>query len=214
MHIRACLTASKNLSEVAGVESRFLAIPDPIGFQFIDQLARFMEECSRDKPCVLVLNNLHWADDPTVALLQRLVERVRHEDSGSRLLIVLTMRDDDHRSKPLLEFLEDNSEARSLDELNLKRFGRPQIAELIQHVLQIDAVPSTFLDRLEERTAGNPLFIVGMLKVLQEEGIIHRDSRAGAFVAVENSQGWDCRWGFTRYCIVVFGFSMEEHEAC
>ncbi|MFL2858569.1 MAG: AAA family ATPase [Planctomycetota bacterium] len=88
---------------------------DPIGFQFIDQLARFMEECSRDKPCVLVLNNLHWADDPTVVLLQRLVERVRHEDSGSRLLIVLTMRDDDHRSKPLLEFLEDNSEAGSLD---------------------------------------------------------------------------------------------------
>lgn len=157
---------------------------DPIGYQFIDQLARFMEECSHDRPCVLVLNNLHWADDPTVALLQRLVERVRHEDSGSRLLIVLTMRDDDQRSKALVEFLEVNSDERALDELHLKRFGRPQIAELIQHVLQIDAVPSTFLDRLEERTAGNPLFIVEMLKVLQEEGIIHRDS-----------EGWSIRGG-------------------
>ncbi|MFL2858570.1 MAG: hypothetical protein ACJ0DK_09245 [Planctomycetota bacterium] len=43
---------------------------------------------------------------------------------------------------------------------------------------------STFLDRLEERTAGNPLFIVEMLKVLQEEGIIHRDS-----------EGWSIRGG-------------------
>ena len=157
---------------------------EPMGHQFIDQLARFMEECSHDRPCVLVLNNLHWADDPTVDLLERLVDRIREGDSKSRLMLVLTLRDDDQKSKSLEEFLNVNSGLGAIDELNLKRFGRPQIAELIQHVLQIDAVPSNFLDRLEERTAGNPLFIVEMLKVLQEEGVIHRDS-----------EGWTIRGG-------------------
>ncbi|OUU20075.1 MAG: hypothetical protein CBC13_11330 [Planctomycetia bacterium TMED53] len=157
---------------------------DPMGSQLIDQLALFIERCSEEKPCVVVLNNLHWADDSTVNLLQRLSERVLKEESASRLLLVLTMRDDDQKSPVLKEFLEKNSEAGTVDELALKRFGRPQIAELIQHVLQVDAVPSNFLDRLEERTAGNPLFIVEMLKVLQEEGIIFRDS-----------DGWSIRGG-------------------
>jgi tetratricopeptide (TPR) repeat protein len=158
--------------------------PEGFSQNFVDEVARFMELASREKPSVVVINNLHWADDPTVALLDRLTERILKPNSESKILVVLTMRDDDQRSPALQEFIDKYRDLSVVDELVLKRFGRPQIAELIQHVLQVEAIPATFLDRLEERTAGNPLFLVEMLKVLQEEGIIHR-----------NSEGWTIRGG-------------------
>ncbi|MEE2889022.1 MAG: protein kinase [Planctomycetota bacterium] len=146
--------------------------------RFMDRLAAFMEEASIEKPCVLVLNNFHWADDASVALLSRLLQRLQREESQGRVLIILTMRDDEQRSSAIVEFLEQEQSSKAIDELTLKRFGRTQIAELIHHVLQVEEIQSTFLDRLQERTGGNPLFIVEMLKVLQEEGIIQRDAEA------------------------------------
>ena len=152
--------------------------PDRERVRFMDQIASFLEESSAIKPCVLVLNNLHWADDPSIALLSRLQQKLQREGSQARILIIATIRDDEKRSAATEEFLEMVGASSSMSELKLKRFGRTQITELIHHVLQADEIPSTFLDRLEERTGGNPLFIVEMLKVLQEEGIIQRQGDA------------------------------------
>ncbi|MGE4619742.1 MAG: protein kinase [Planctomycetota bacterium] len=146
--------------------------------QFMDRLASFIEKSSAQKPCVLVLNNLHWADDASIALLSRLRQKLQQETSQGRVLIIVTIRDDEKRSAAIVEFLEKEHADRLLDELSLKRFGRTQITELIHHVLQVEEIQSTFLDRLQERTGGNPQFIVEMLKVLQEEGIIQRDGEA------------------------------------
>ena len=152
--------------------------------RFMDSLATFMEEASAKKPCVLVLNNLHWADDASIALLSRLRQRLQREENQGRILTIVTIRDDEKMSSAIVEFLEGEQANRTVDELSLKRFGRTQITELIHHVLQVDEIQSTFLDRLQEKTGGNPLFIVEMLKVLQEEGIIQRDG-----------EGWSIRGG-------------------
>ncbi len=152
--------------------------------RFMDSLAAFMEEASAENPCVIVLNNLHWADDASIALLSRLRQRLQREESRGRILIILTIRDDERKSAAIVEFLEGEQANRTLEELALKRFGRTQITELIHHVLQVDEIQSNFLDRLQEKTGGNPLFIVEMLKVLQEEGIIQR-----------NGDGWNIRGG-------------------
>ncbi len=152
--------------------------PDRDRVRFMDRIAAFLEESSSIKPYVMVLNNLHWVDDSSIALLSRLLQRIQREDSPAKIFIIATIRDDEQRSPVTSEFLDNLRESSSLDELKLKRFGRTQITELIHHVLQVEEIPSTFLDRFEERTGGNPLFIVEMLKVLQEEGIIQRQGES------------------------------------
>ncbi len=152
--------------------------PDRDRVRFMDRIAAFLEEASAIHPCVLVLNNLHWSDDPSIALLSRLIQRLQRDGSCGRMLVIVTIRDDEKRSAVTTEFLDGVRESSVVDELKLKRFGRTQITELIHHVLQVEEIPSTFLDRLEERTGGNPLFIVEMLKVLQEEGIIQRQGES------------------------------------
>ncbi|MEM7263306.1 MAG: protein kinase, partial [Planctomycetota bacterium] len=153
--------------------------PDKERLFFIDSLASFMIDAAAVKPCVFDVNNLHWADEATAELLGHLIDRIVNLEENLPtpipLMIVGTMRSDETLPDPVRTLLSKLREDESIREMPVHRFTRPQIAELIHNMLQIEEIPTPFLDRLEERTAGNPLFIVETLKGLQEEGIIARE---------------------------------------
>ncbi len=156
--------------------------PDKDRVYFVDRLAHFLIESAASQPFVMIINNLHWADEPSVELLGYLAtEMAKAQEaspSGLPLMLISTMRLDEQLSDPLRDLLKGMREEGKMRELTVRRFTRAQIAELIHHMLQIEEIPTSFLNRLEERTSGNPLFIVETLKGLQEEGIIHRDGAA------------------------------------
>ena len=54
-----------------------------------DSIASFLKTASQRQPLVLILDDLHWADKPSLLLLQF----VARELSGARLLLVGTYRD-------------------------------------------------------------------------------------------------------------------------
>jgi len=51
-----------------------------------DSITAFLKTASQRQPLVLVLDDLHWADQPSLALLQF----VARELSGARVLIIGT----------------------------------------------------------------------------------------------------------------------------
>ncbi|MGI8625985.1 MAG: AAA family ATPase [Geodermatophilaceae bacterium] len=55
---------------------------------------RLFREVSRETPLVLILDDAHWADRPSVLLLQRLARTLRDE----RLLLMVNHRDTEHES--------------------------------------------------------------------------------------------------------------------
>ncbi|MCA8959402.1 MAG: tetratricopeptide repeat protein, partial [Planctomycetes bacterium] len=151
--------------------------PDKERLYFIDGLANFIIDAAIAQPCVIDLNNLHWADEATVELLGHLIDRIAEVEAHGQLplMVMATMRSDETLPDALRSLLGRLREDDRVRELAVRRFTRPQIAELIHNMLQLEEIPRTFLDRLEERTGGNPLFIVETLKGLQEEGIIGRE---------------------------------------
>ncbi len=153
--------------------------PDKERLYFIDSLATFIVEAAAARPCVINLNNLHWMDDASAELLAQLVKAVGNADAQLPcelpLMLTSTMRSDESLPEGLRNILKELREDQRIHEIILRRFNRAQIAELIHHMLSVEEIPRGFLDRLEERTSGNPLFIVEILKVLQEEGIIARE---------------------------------------
>ena len=68
----------------------------PLSNHFSDSIANFLEGASQAKPLVLILDNLHWADRPSLLLLEFLAQELQR----GRLLVVGTYRDeeifDDH----------------------------------------------------------------------------------------------------------------------
>jgi predicted ATPase len=72
-----------------GLEAPLQLEPDQARFRLVDSITAFLKSAARRQPLVLVLDDLQWADHPS--LLQ--LEFVPKELAGTRLLVVGTYRD-------------------------------------------------------------------------------------------------------------------------
>ena len=77
------------LDKLDGVEPPPAMEPDQARFRLFDAITGFLKKASEESPFLLVLDDLHWADRPTLLLL----EFVARQLDGSRILIVGTYRD-------------------------------------------------------------------------------------------------------------------------
>ena len=81
-------------------------------------------------PITLLLDNLHWADAPSLSLL----EFVTQELTRSRLLVVGTYRDSDISKTPLLSTLGDLSRASEVQRVHLTGLSRTAIGEVAERM--------------------------------------------------------------------------------
>ena len=71
--------------------------PEQARFRLFDSITAFLKTASRSQPLAIILDNLHWADKPSL-----LLEFLAQEFSDSRLLVIGTYRDVDlSRQHPL-----------------------------------------------------------------------------------------------------------------
>ena len=142
---------------------------------FIERISQFFLDAAELNPYVLTINNLHWGDEVTVDLLAALADRIcEREAQGNavKILIVLSQRTDEPCPDALKSLIGRLKDSRRISEIHLRRLKRASLVEILQTILSLTEIPTPFLDRLEEKTGGNPLFIMETLKALQDEGIL------------------------------------------
>jgi serine/threonine protein kinase/tetratricopeptide (TPR) repeat protein len=155
---------------------------------FIDRITQFFLEVAERSPYVLTINNLHWGDEVTVELLGALVDRICEKEEGQerlKVMFVVSQRTDDRPLEALKGLWTRLKEAGCYQEILLRRLKRAHLVEILQTILNLNEVPSPFLDRLEERTGGNPLFVMETLKALYDEGIL-KNTGAGWSIKAAN----------------------------
>ncbi|WP_238487874.1 helix-turn-helix transcriptional regulator [Actinoplanes flavus] len=107
------------------------------------------------RPVVLVVEDLHWADRSTRDLIGFLVRSAR----VPRLLLVATFRTDElHRGHPLRPFLAELERVRGVRRHDLDRLDRDGTAELLGHLLGAEPDRPT-VDAVCQRAQGIPFFI-------------------------------------------------------
>jgi serine/threonine protein kinase/tetratricopeptide (TPR) repeat protein len=168
----------KLLPELTGKEGR---PKDPGGraYQekifFIDRISQFFIEAAERTPFVITINNLHWGDEVTVELLGVLVDRLCELDAqGSpvKIMILISQRTDEPVVDVLKTLIDRMKGSGRCQDIHLRRLKRAHLVEILQTILNLNEIPAPFLDRLEEKTGGNPLLLMETLKVLQDEGIL------------------------------------------
>jgi class 3 adenylate cyclase len=135
---------------------------------------------AREAPVLLVLEDLHWADEASLELLQHLARELR----DARVAILATYRSDEmHRRHPLIRALADLQRERLATEIALKRLTRDETREVIRATFaQTDAnvtISDDFRDAIHARSEGNPFFTEELLKALVESGGVCFDSERG-----------------------------------
>ncbi|HEV2443834.1 MAG TPA: AAA family ATPase, partial [Steroidobacteraceae bacterium] len=146
--------------------NRSLEAASSARFRTFDAISQFFQQATQQVPITLILDDLHWADAPSLSLLEFLSEEVRR----SRLLIVATYRDSDaSRRTPLLNCLGElgrNSEARRV---RLGGLSQSAIREVAEGLCKV-SLPEAAIEMIHRRTDGNPLFAIELIKVLIDEG--------------------------------------------
>ncbi len=136
-------------------------------FRVLDAVAGFLRRATRRAPLLVVLEDLHWADEASLTLLAFVVRELR----GARLLLVATCREDEPRRAP--RALTDAVQAG--ERIKLRGLDRAAVEVLVTRVTAAPPPPS-LVSRLHELTDGNPFFLDEVLRVARGEG--HLDDEA------------------------------------
>ena len=116
-----------------------------------------------DQPLMVVIEDLHWADQSTLDLVSLLVRALR----GVPVLLVLTFRSDEmHRAHPLWPLISGWERVRSVRRIELPRLNQDEAAGQLQAILGSPPPKSTF-DTVYDRSEGNPFLIEEILGALQ-----------------------------------------------
>jgi DNA-binding CsgD family transcriptional regulator/tetratricopeptide (TPR) repeat protein len=142
-----------------------LADPYAARFRTFDAIRHFFQQATQQVPVTLVLDDLHWADTPSLSLLEFLSQ----EAQRCRLLIIGTYRDIDvSRKTPLLNTLGALSRESEVQRVHLNGLSRSAIGEVAERLCQV-CLPEAAIEMIYQRTDGNPLFAIELIKVLIDE---------------------------------------------
>ena len=150
-------------------------------FMLFDAYTQFIRAQSTETPWVVVLDDLHWADKPTLQLLQF----VARELSNMSVLIVATYRDTDLvRTHPLSETLAELNREGAFQRIALKGLDAGQVATYVRQRAAVEPSPA-LLARIYEETEGNPFFLSEIVNLMTEEGTLSSaDSRSVSDIAL------------------------------
>jgi hypothetical protein len=127
-----------------------------------------LRAASDDVPLVVVLDDLHWADGPTL----RMLTHVAREIARSRLLVVGTYRDTDlDRTHPLTRALADLNREQLFQRIPLRGLTRSEVEAYLQSATG-SRLSSALVQRVYEETEGNPFFLAEFVNLMvQEDGL-------------------------------------------
>jgi DNA-binding SARP family transcriptional activator len=144
--------------------------PEDFGRLF-EAVAELVEHVAARHRLVLVLEDLHWADELTLRLLAFLARRVQSRP----VLMVGTARDEELASVPVLShLLQELDRERRLMRMDLAPLSRPDTLSLVRMLARAGS-DAARLARLGEQvwtvSEGNPFVIVETTRALEEERV-------------------------------------------
>ena len=140
--------------------------PEQARFRLFDSVTTFLKNASRLQPLVIILDDLHWADKPSLLLLQFLARELK----DSCILVIGTYRDMElGRQHPLSQTLGELSRQGLSGRIILRGLTEPDVARFIEMTTGIQP-PEKLVKAVYLQTEGNPFFLCEIVRLLVVEG--------------------------------------------
>jgi DNA-binding SARP family transcriptional activator len=165
--------ASELVQIVPDLRQRFPDLPppsplDPEGarFRLFEATAEFLRNAGESRPIVLVLDDLHAADAPSLLLLRFLAREL----ASTRLLVLGAYRNvDPVPGHPLTEMLAEVAREPVTRRVSLGGLSEPEVGEYLELTASEMASPQ-LVAAVHGQTQGNPLFVGEIVRLLSIEG--------------------------------------------
>jgi class 3 adenylate cyclase/tetratricopeptide (TPR) repeat protein len=142
-----------------------LALPtDQARHYMFESVCDFFGRAAAIQPMMIVLEDLHWADESTTQLLENVARRV-----GAQLLVIGTYRDVDlHPGHPFMRGIEHLSRLQTVSRITLKRLSAIDVAGMLR-ALSGQEPPERLVQLIYSETEGVPFFVEEVYRHLVEE---------------------------------------------
>jgi DNA-binding CsgD family transcriptional regulator len=159
--------------------------PEAARFRLFDSLVSFLRAAAGRRPLLLVLDDLHWADAPSLAMLRFL----GREPEGAGLLVVGIYRHTEvDRGHPLLGTLADLTRGQHHRRLLLGGLDQQQVASFVALVAGMDPSPG-LAAAVHRQTDGNPFFVTEVVRLLASQGRLDHAETTAPGLAVRLPEG-------------------------
>jgi ATP/maltotriose-dependent transcriptional regulator MalT len=123
--------------------------------QLLEHVLGALGRLGEERPVLLVIEDLHWADQSTLDLMAFLIRSLR----DARVLLAITYRSDElHRRHPLRPLLTAWERMRTVDRVELDRFDREEVAAQLAGILGDGPAPAV-ADAVFDRSGGNAYLV-------------------------------------------------------
>ena len=134
-------------------------------YWFFDALTQFIKKASNVRPWLLLLDDLHWWDEPSLRLLSYLVR----EMTDSPVMIIAAYRDSElYTGIEFKQVIADLTRDQLFERMPIRGLTSQDVDRFVE--LTVGTGNQSSAEALHRRTDGNPLFVVEMVKHLFEAG--------------------------------------------
>ena len=138
--------------------------------RLFEGVARLLGRLAELHPVVLALDDLHWADEATLDLLGYLARTVAHQ----RILLIGTYRTEE-AGPTLHRLIRDLRRSDLVTQIHVRRLTREEVTTMIRCMAGMEKGAERFSQRIYERTAGNPFYIIEVIRSLFEQGVLRQE---------------------------------------
>ena len=139
-----------------------------------DNILLGLKRISQEKPLLIFLDDLQWADPTSLNLIHYIVRNTKNDKIG----IIGTYRYEDiiqkydGKTHQLRTWMQNMSREDLFDEIRLNRFNLEETKRLIEIILKNSELKDEFYDKIYRETEGIPLYLIETIKLMIDEGNI------------------------------------------
>lgn len=150
--------------------------------RLFDHVTQFLQGLSSKRPILFMLDDLHWADKPSLLFLHFILRNI----TDTPILIVGTYRETElDPVRPFYETLVGMNRERLYTRMALRRLSSERIKELIQSLLDC-SVDDKLIEAIDQETDGNPFFVEEVVRSLLEKDTLKIED--GCYVPVAGTE--------------------------
>ncbi|MBA3534964.1 MAG: AAA family ATPase [Ardenticatenales bacterium] len=162
---------SLQLEEEAREPLRLLD-PQALQAQYLATLRRLLLTLSAQRPLILILDDIHWADPSSTELLVRLLPLVAE---APILFCFVTRPDQDSAGWRLVPIAREQL-GEKLVELSLRALSESDSRQLVSNLLEIEELPEIVRTTILRKAEGNPFFVEEVIRMLIDRGAIVQEA--------------------------------------
>jgi len=161
--------------------------PETERYLLFSAVAGLLGQIAEAVPLCVVLDDLHWADAQSLALLKHLLRTI---EQGSLQVIASYRESDLGKDHPLTGVLADLRRAHGIQRIVLHGLGADEVAQIMSAVAghELDKDGLELAAQIAQETDGNPFFVAEILRGLDESGALVFDEETGRW-SIDRSAG-------------------------